>query len=93
MTSLVLILLKTLVLVYRNKFTLIRQSQVLGWRAAFQFFYHALASQPLPRDVFADFAQQQFSAQRFEHTVKVEQESDIDGQLLGWLKAAYNLSK
>ena len=37
--------------------------------------------------------QQQLSARRFEHTVKVEQESDIDAQLLGWLKAAYDLSR
>jgi Domain of unknown function (DUF5655) len=36
---------------------------------------------------------QQLSARRFEHTVKLEQESDIDAQLLHWLKDAYELSK
>jgi Domain of unknown function (DUF5655) len=37
--------------------------------------------------------QQQLSARRFEHTVKVEQESDVDARLLKWLKDAYELSK
>jgi hypothetical protein len=36
---------------------------------------------------------QQLSARRFEHTVKVENESDVDEQLLAWLKCAYELSK
>jgi len=36
---------------------------------------------------------QQLSARRFEHTVKVENKSDIDEQLLTWLKSAYELSK
>lgn len=36
---------------------------------------------------------QQLSARRFEHTVKLERESDIDDQLLTWLKDAYELSK
>src|SRR3954463_2807144 len=36
---------------------------------------------------------QQLSARRFEHTVKVESQSDIDEQLLTWLKSAYELSK
>ena len=36
---------------------------------------------------------QQLSARRFEHTVKVEKASDVDAQLLGWLKDAYTLSK
>jgi hypothetical protein len=37
--------------------------------------------------------QQQLSARRFEHTVKIESESDIDDQLLLWLREAYTLSK
>ena len=37
--------------------------------------------------------QQQLSARRFEHTVKIESETDIDEQLLLWLKEAYTLSK
>lgn len=36
---------------------------------------------------------QQLSARRFEHTVKLERESDVDDQLLTWLKDAYELSK
>jgi hypothetical protein len=36
---------------------------------------------------------QQLSARRFEHTVKLEQESDVDDQLLKWLKDAYELAK
>lgn len=36
---------------------------------------------------------QQLSARRFEHTVKLEHESDIDAQLLQWLKDAYELTK
>ena len=36
---------------------------------------------------------QQLSARRFEHTVKVASQSDIDDQLLTWLKSAYELSK
>jgi hypothetical protein len=35
----------------------------------------------------------QLSARRFEHTVKIEQETDIDDQLLKWLKDAYALAK
>src|SRR5829696_5007573 len=37
--------------------------------------------------------QQQLSARRFEHTVKLAMAADIDGQLLAWLKDAYTLSK
>ena len=36
---------------------------------------------------------QQLSARRFEHTVKLEHEQDVDEQLLKWLKDAYDLSK
>jgi hypothetical protein len=36
---------------------------------------------------------QQLSARRFEHTVKLQNESEIDDQLLKWLKDAYDLSK
>ncbi len=36
---------------------------------------------------------QQLSARRYEHTVKLAQESDVDDQLLTWLKDAYELSK
>ncbi len=36
---------------------------------------------------------QQLSAKRFEHTIKLEQETDVDEQLLKWLKDAYELSK
>ena len=36
---------------------------------------------------------QQLSARRFEHTVKVQTESDINPQLLQWLKDAYELGK
>ncbi len=36
---------------------------------------------------------QQLSARRFEHTVKLESESDVDEQLLKWLRDAYELSK
>jgi hypothetical protein len=36
---------------------------------------------------------QQLSTRRFEHTVKLETEADVDEQLLIWLKAAYELSK
>ncbi|MEP7284205.1 MAG: DUF5655 domain-containing protein [Chloroflexota bacterium] len=36
---------------------------------------------------------QQLSARRFEHTVKLASESDVDEQLLTWLKDAYELSK
>lgn len=36
---------------------------------------------------------QQLSARRFEHTVKLEKKSDVDEQLLKWLKDAYELSK
>jgi hypothetical protein len=36
---------------------------------------------------------QKISAQRFEHTVKMEKESDVDGQLLEWLLDAYELSR
>ena len=32
--------------------------------------------------------QQQLSARRYEHTVKLERESDVDEQLLKWLKDA-----
>ncbi len=37
--------------------------------------------------------QQQLSERRFEHTVKIESEADIDEQLLLWLREAYTLSK
>lgn len=36
---------------------------------------------------------QQLSARRFEHTVKIESEKDIDDELLKWLKDAYEVSK
>ncbi len=36
---------------------------------------------------------QQLSARRFEHTVKLANKSDVDAQLLQWLKDAYELSK
>jgi DNA-directed RNA polymerase subunit L len=36
---------------------------------------------------------QQLSARRFEHTVKLTQESDVNETLLQWLKDAYELSK
>lgn len=36
---------------------------------------------------------QQLSARRFEHTVKLEKETDLDDELLIWLKDAYELSK
>jgi len=36
---------------------------------------------------------QQLSARRFEHTVKLEKVSDVDEQLLKWLRDAYELSK
>jgi hypothetical protein len=36
---------------------------------------------------------QQLSARRYEHTVKLEKQSDVDAQLLKWLKDAYELSK
>ncbi|HEX2618756.1 MAG TPA: DUF5655 domain-containing protein [Phototrophicaceae bacterium] len=36
---------------------------------------------------------QQLSTRRFEHTVKLETEADIDEQLLKWLKDAYDLSR
>jgi hypothetical protein len=37
--------------------------------------------------------QQQLSARRFEHTVKIERPDDVDDELLKWLKDAYDLSK
>src|SRR5687768_12510358 len=37
--------------------------------------------------------QQQLSARRYEHTVKLERAEDIDEQLIAWLRDAYNLSK
>jgi Domain of unknown function (DUF5655) len=37
--------------------------------------------------------QQQLSARRFEHTVKIEKAGDIDQQLLKWLRDTYDLSK
>lgn len=36
---------------------------------------------------------QQLSARRFEHTVKLQKKSDVDEELLKWLKDAYELSK
>lgn len=36
---------------------------------------------------------QQLSAHRFEHTVKLEKISDVDEQLLKWLRDAYELSR
>jgi hypothetical protein len=36
---------------------------------------------------------QKISAHRFEHTVKLEKESDVDGQLISWLMDAYELSR
>jgi hypothetical protein len=35
----------------------------------------------------------QLSARRYEHTVKLAKASDVDDQLLQWLKDAYDLSK
>lgn len=35
---------------------------------------------------------EQHSANRFMHTVKLQSPDDIDAELLGWLKAAYDLS-
>ncbi len=37
--------------------------------------------------------QQQLSSRRFEHTVKLERETDVDDELLKWLQDAYDLSK
>ncbi|MFN8420715.1 MAG: DUF5655 domain-containing protein [Anaerolineae bacterium] len=36
---------------------------------------------------------QQLSAKRYEHTVKLEKPTDVDAELLNWLKDAYELSK
>lgn len=36
---------------------------------------------------------EKISAQRFEHSVKLEQENDVDGQLISWLMDAYELSR
>ncbi len=36
---------------------------------------------------------QQLSTRRYEHTIQLRQESDVDEQLLAWLKDAYELSK
>jgi len=36
---------------------------------------------------------EQASANRFHHTIKLESEKDIDKELLGWLKQAYDLKK
>jgi hypothetical protein len=33
------------------------------------------------------------SAKRYEHTVKIESEADVDEQLISWLEEAYRLSK
>ena len=35
---------------------------------------------------------EQLSARRFKHTVKLEQPEDVNSQLLGWLKDAYELA-
>ncbi|MBZ0298890.1 MAG: DUF5655 domain-containing protein [Anaerolineae bacterium] len=35
---------------------------------------------------------EQLSARRFMHTVRLDQPGDVDGELLGWLGAAYALS-
>jgi hypothetical protein len=35
---------------------------------------------------------EQLSARRFKHTVKLERESDVDAELLAWLKDAYELA-
>jgi hypothetical protein len=35
---------------------------------------------------------EQLSARRFKHTVKLEGESDVDAQLLNWLKDAYKIA-
>lgn len=37
--------------------------------------------------------EQQLSARRFEHTVKIERAADIDERLAAWLKDAYTLAK
>jgi len=36
---------------------------------------------------------EQASANRFHHTIKLNSEADIDAELLGWLKQAYELKK
>ena len=36
---------------------------------------------------------QKISTQRFEHSVRLEKESDVDGQLMSWLMDAYELSR
>jgi uncharacterized protein DUF5655 len=36
---------------------------------------------------------QQLSANRFEHMVKLDNPAQVDAQLLGWLKDAYELSQ
>lgn len=35
---------------------------------------------------------EQLSARRFKHTVKLEGETDVDTQLLNWLKDAYKIA-
>jgi hypothetical protein len=36
---------------------------------------------------------EQHSARRFMHTVKLENESNVDDELIGWLKDAYKLAE
>lgn len=36
---------------------------------------------------------EKISSQRFEHSVKMENENDVDGQLISWLMDAYELSR
>ncbi len=36
---------------------------------------------------------EQHSARRFMHTVRLEKPSDVDDELLGWLRLAYELAK
>ncbi len=35
---------------------------------------------------------EQFSAKRYMHTIKLRDPDDIDAELLGWLKSAYDLA-
>jgi hypothetical protein len=35
---------------------------------------------------------EQHSARRFMHTVKLEHESDVDDELMGWLRDAYEIA-
>ena len=39
------------------------------------------------------FKSEQTSAQRFHHEIKLTKPSDLDAELKGWLKRAYELSE